>query len=126
MDATMTKQEIENFTINCELDDILGIDRIDMQIIGQFYFKEYLELFADISGYKPSDEGFQNNHFWFTTRNRDVVNLAATSRAFKTLYPNVEYTLYYEHDGGNENPYGFTITDSSKELENYFKEGYAF
>jgi hypothetical protein len=96
-------------TLTEDLDSILGIDRIDLQLIGQFYFEKYIETFADISGYKPSYEGYNNNHFWFTTRNRDVVNLAATSRAFKTLYPNVKYTLYYEYDGGNENPHGFTI-----------------
>lgn len=106
----VTKLETDNFWINDDLDRILGIDRIDMQTIGKYYFDEYSKLFYGIAGYKLEYQEMTDDRLWicFSMRDRNWQNLADTSRAFKVKFPGVKFDLRSDPDGG-ENWHSFTL-----------------
>lgn len=107
----VTKLEIDDFWINDDLDQILGIDKIDVQIIGRDYFNEYSNLFYNVAGYKLEYEGLSlNKNIMFSMKNaRDLEPLAKTSRMFKSKFPDAKFDLCYEHDGGSENYWEFIL-----------------
>ncbi|HEY9705456.1 MAG TPA: hypothetical protein V6C58_23665 [Allocoleopsis sp.] len=105
------KLEVGDFWINDDLDQILGIDRIDTQTIGRDYFNEYSSLFRSIAGYELEYEGLSlNRNIMFSMKNaRDLESLSKTSQMFKTKFPDIKFDLYYEHDGGSQNFWEFIL-----------------
>ncbi|HEY9704977.1 MAG TPA: hypothetical protein V6C58_21240 [Allocoleopsis sp.] len=104
------KLEVDDFWINDDLDRILGLDMIDAQIIGRYYFNEYSKLFYAITGDELEYQEMSDDRLWicFSMRDRNWQNLADTSRAFKTKFPEVKFDLRSDPNGG-ENWHSFTL-----------------
>ena len=104
------KLETDDFWINDDIDQILGIDKIDTQTIGRYYFNEYSDLFYNIAGYELEYQEMSDDMIWicFSMANNQLINLADTSRAFKIRFPGVKFDLCSDPDGG-ENRHKFTL-----------------